>query len=238
MQATIAPTVKSLSSLIRKDLESFEAATMEYARRAGETAFWRAETSYDDAQRSLVEADVEFGLHSRRVERQVALAGAFDCSQLLREVHASMAIVREDIDELRRVWTVSKDVGVYLAEAKAKKWTDVVPDTLEDGVKLLQKKLKTGGNKRTRASGTYKHVDKALKDFLVTVPLIAALRHKSMRPRHWQALQTATGVHFPIPSGTPDLLLGGLLDLRLHELAVTVEEIADQAVKEEKVRPR
>ena len=42
---------------------------------------------------------------------------------------------------------------------------------------------------RTLASAS--SMDKQIRDFLSTVPLISALRHKSMRPRHWALLSAA-----------------------------------------------
>ena len=40
-----------------------------------------------------------------------------------------------------------------------------------------------------------------------------------MRPRHWQALKTATKKDFTPPYEDANLLLGGILELHLHEFA-------------------
>ncbi len=77
-----------------------------------------------------------------------------------------------------------------LVPVSAVLWSDLKPEDMEDAAKNLQKKLKTGGTKKTKASGAFKGLDKQMRDFLSTCPLIAALRHKSMRPRHWSLLMT------------------------------------------------
>lgn len=76
---------------------------------------------------------------------------------------------------------------------------------------------------------------KVLKDFINTIPLITMLRSKAMRPRHWLLLKKATGKEFVPPYEDDDMQLGGLLGLNLHEYNESVEEIADQADKEEKI---
>ena len=59
-----------------------------------------------------------------------------------------------------------------------------------------------------------------------------------MRPRHWELLRKATGKEFVPPHEDEDLQLGGLLSLNLHGFNTDVEEICDQATKEEKIEVR
>ena len=89
-----------------------------------------------------------------------------------------------------------------------------------------------------KKTGLYVDVSKNIKNFINTIPLIAALRSPSMRPRHWELLRKATGKEFVPPHEDEDLQLGGLLSLNLHEFNTDVEEICDQATKEEKIEAR
>lgn len=93
----------------------------------------------------------------------------------------------------------------------------------------------TGLNRNLRWSDAYKGMNQAMKDFLNTCPLIAALGHSSMRPRHWSMLMEATGKTFTPPHEDDQLKVGTVLDLQLHEFQADVEEITDQAQKEEKM---
>jgi dynein heavy chain len=56
-----------------------------------------------------------------------------------------------------------------------------------------------------------------------------------MRLRHWGYLAKATGKAFTPPPEDPHLLMSGILDLQLHKFSADVEEICDQALKEEKM---
>ncbi|CAN0458284.1 unnamed protein product, partial [Ectocarpus sp. 12 AP-2014] len=111
----------------------------------------------------------------------------------------------------------------------------VTPEALEDDAKTQMKNVKAAGHKDIRWCGAYKAEDKLCKDFLNTIPLISLLGNKAMRPRHWMMLMKATGKDFVPPYQDPQLKLGGLLALNLHEFSSDVEEIADQAIKEEKM---
>ena len=101
-----------------------------------------------------------------------------------------------------------------------------------------QLKKLSGLKKTVKKTGLYVDVSKNIKNFINTIPLIAALRSPSMRPRHWELLRKATGKEFVPPHEDEDLQLGGLLSLNLHEFNTDVEEICDQATKEEKIEAR
>lgn len=70
-----------------------------------------------------------------------------------------------------------------------------------------------GLHKCTRWSPAYKLADKMSKDFLNTIPLIAALGGKYMRDRHWKSLMTATSKTFVPPYEDPDMLIGDNFNL-------------------------
>ena len=49
-------------------------------------------------------------------------------------------------------------------------------------------------NKKVRDEDCFKGVDNSVKNFLVSVPLVADLRSPAMRNRHWEQLMEATKV--------------------------------------------
>jgi dynein heavy chain len=135
---------------------------------------------------------------------------------------------------MKELWVVSESLEDYLANSKALLWSAVDAEALDDGCKAQMKLIKAL-HKNCRWSPAFKSLDKLCKDFLATIPLIQALGAKAMRNRHWTMLMKATGKTFVPPYEDDQLLLGGLLDLKLHEFSNDVEEICDQAVKEEKM---
>ena len=234
-RATIAPLVKNFSANSRKDIEAFEAATFDYAKKADDNAYWKFETGYEAAIKALDEANARHASHMKGVERNQFLANTFEFPAVMNEINKTMKAVEEDATELRKAWGIAKETREFLAEAKVMLWSAVKPEELEENAKNLQKKTKTGGTKKTRGSGMIKGLDKQLKDFLQVTPLIMALGHKSMRPRHWALLMKATKKTFTPPHEDPAMKLQNLLDLGMHEFVADVEEICDQALKEEKM---
>ncbi|CAM9328435.1 unnamed protein product, partial [Hapterophycus canaliculatus] len=144
-----------------------------------------------------------------------------------------------------QVWDVCEELQTFIQDSKEVLWSEVTPESLEDDAKTQMKNVKAAGHKDIRWCGAYKAEDKLCKDFLNTIPLISLLGNKAMRPRHWLMLMKATGkfpllserplLEFVPPYEDPQLKLGGLLALNLHEFSSDVEEIADQAIKEEKM---
>jgi len=122
----------------------------------------------------------------------------------------------------------------FIADSKNILWREIVPDNLDEEIKGHMKNVKAL-HKCTRWCDAFKMTDKICKDFVNTIPLISSLGSKAMRPRHWALLKKATGKDFVPPYEDTHLKLGGLLALNLHEFSNDVEEICDQAVKEEKM---
>lgn len=234
-KASIAPLVKSQSAATRKDIEAFEGATVEFAKRVEENAYWKFETGYEAAITSLAEHDTRYGTQMKRVERMQHLANTFEFPAAMAETNRIMKGIADDAEQMRVMWGIAREARDYFSTSREALWSAVKPDELEDVAKGLQKKFKASGNKKTRGCAAYKGLDKQIKDFLMTCPLIAMLKHKSMRPRHWDLLMKATKKTFTPPHEDASMKLANLLELNLHDFTSDVEEIYDQAMKEEKM---
>jgi hypothetical protein len=51
---------------------------------------------------------------------------------------------------------------------------------------------------QVRDEDVFKGLDNMVKNFLVSMPLVADLRSPAMRPRHWQQLMDTTKVSSPV----------------------------------------
>jgi len=125
----------------------------------------------------------------------------------MAETHRMMKSVADDSEQMRVMWGLAKEAREWFQSSREQLWSAVKPDDLEEVGKQLQKRFKASGNKKTRQSGAYRGLDKQIKDFLSTCPLIAALKHKSMRPRHWELLMKATKKTFTPPQEDPGMKL-------------------------------
>jgi len=139
-----------------------------------------------------------------------------------------------DIAEMKKLWDVMETLVTFVDDSKNMLWREINPDELDEGAKSQVRNVKNL-HKATRWCKAYKAADKISKDFLNTIPLIGLLGAKCMRPRHWNALKTTTKKDFVPPYEDEELILGGLLQLNLHEFTADVEDICDQAAKEEKM---
>ena len=236
-KAALAPHVKHWSQQTRKDAEAFEATTAEFVAKTDEAAYWKFGTGFEAATAALAAHQDRFASFMRRVERMQHVTCTLDLPHALAEVHRQLKEVADDTADMTRIWAVANDAHAYFTSARECLWSAFVPDDLEEGIKALQKRLKAPCTKRVRQSDAYKGVDKQIKDFMSTLPLMSALRHKSMRPRHWATLMGKVAKHAPFtsPHEEPTLKLGALLDLHLHDHSADVEEICDQALKEAKM---
>uniref|UniRef100_H3G776 AAA+ ATPase domain-containing protein n=1 Tax=Phytophthora ramorum TaxID=164328 RepID=H3G776_PHYRM len=114
-----------------------------------------------------------------------------------------------------------------------------IPWSMIDGI-ILEEEAKTflslvkATHKDIRDCDAFKKFERLVKDFLSTCPLFQALRHPSMRRRHWQDLIAVSGKTFDCPDDNPSIKFADILALNLHEFQRDVEEITDRAQKEAK----
>ena len=111
-------------------------------------------------------------------------------------------------------------------------WNDINVEVMEDGTKGFYKQLRAL-DKVCKTTNAYTELERKVKGFLTALPLVTDLRHKSMRPRHWDMLRELTGKQFDETSPTFDLKT--LNELHLDEFEEDVGEIVNRAQKEEKM---
>jgi hypothetical protein len=90
-------------------------------------------------------------------------------------------------------------VTFWLQDWRLTLWSDIRTDIMEEGAKQFVKEVK-GLHKKVRDEDVFRGVDQAVKNFLVSVPLVADLRSPAMRDRHWEQLMSTTKVR-PCTSG-------------------------------------
>jgi dynein heavy chain len=248
-KARIAPYVKKQTAATVEKVQKFTTNVQKYSKSvksgevvasgsgvltAGDFQFWSIETGAQKAVALLDKAQSGQDNAMEEVKKMQYSADMFDCGGEMQEAQKAITAVQAMLTNARKMWTVLTSTDEYIEKSKMQLWSDVSPEQLEEDAKDMMKKIK-GLHKDVRQSTVYKDVEKKGKDFLNTCPLILALRHPSMRERHWKQLMEATGKTFTPPMDDPTLKLQGLLDLNLHEYTNDVEEITDKAQKELKM---
>ncbi len=234
-KVAIAPLVKHHGNVTRTEVEGFVEKTFKYQRSIARCNFWDIEAGKDAASTSMKEAMDVHNVHNKMLSRMSHLATTFEYPHLVEDAKKATKEIEEDMEIARKLWQQTDDAHAFIDSQKSLLWTELNTEHMEDGGKELLKKMKETANKRTRPSSLYRGLLKLVQDFLLTCPLMSMLKHPSMRPRHWSALMEATSKTFKPPHEDTNMTLKSLLDLNLHEYKENVEEISDQAMKEEKM---
>lgn len=203
--------------------------------------FW---SYFDHEGNRLPKAILEESLHSslhdlesetRLLEENSYLCEIFDLNDLVIPCKSVVEEMKFEISCMEELWKISEGLNNHISKIEKEKWSELNVESLEDGAKAQWKAVKSS-HKCVRWSPAFQAIDKNCKSFLITIPLVSLLMSKAMRSRHWDALMKITKKpDFCPPTANSNMILGELLSLNLHEKSNDVEEICDQAVKEEKI---
>lgn len=234
VQNSISPLVKSWSPVIEEQIEEYCKLMQVKAKEFKTRPFYNDKVSIQDAVAAIAEGEKFLNSELEELQKKTLLVSTFEFPYLIKAAKDCTDDLSMELAEMKVLWQTALSLDEFLKSANTYSWQDMKIDELEEGAKAQVKNVKSL-NKCVRWTNAFKSIDKLSKDFLNTIPLISLLCAKSMRDRHWIALKTVTKKEFQPPYANPELLLGSILDLRLHEFSSDVEEICDQAVKELKI---
>ena len=196
---------------------------------------WEYETGAEAARQDMKGAKSELKREAALLEDMAHLCETFEYPGLIDEARAFLDQMSEYLKQMDKLWRVTEDLDLHIKRCRNLKWSTLDLDALEEGTKKQAKAVKQQVPKGVRFCKAYQTITKMINDFLNTVPLIQMMAAKCMHPRHWDNIKDATGFNFKAPHEDEDMLLGDLINLRLHEHMADVEEICDRAVKEDKM---
>ena len=196
---------------------------------------WKYETGIVAARQDMKDAKEELRSEMGVLEEMAHLCDVFEFPRAIDEARNFMDQMTEYLKQMDKLWRVTDDLEKHIKRCRALKWMSLDLDAVEEGTKKQAKAVKQQVPKDVRFCEAYKSITKIINDFVNTVPLIQMMAAKCMHPRHWDAIKEATGYSFTAPYEDDDVLLGTILDLRLHEHMADIEEICDRASKEDKM---
>jgi dynein heavy chain, axonemal len=230
----IIPVTKVWSSNIENQIEDYNKAMEVKNKEFKNLEFWKDGISVSEARVAMNSAKKQVAKERAQLEIKYALCRTFDFPQLIRPAINLVEEMEVDLKEMEELWNVTETLQEFITESKGLLWAEMNVDEIDESAKLQVRNVKNL-HKCTRFSKAFKAADKMSKDFLNTIPLISLLGAKFMRPRHWDMLKTATKKNFTPPYEDKSMILGGILELKLHEYSADVEDICDQALKEAKM---
>ena len=193
--------------------------------------FYKYETGAAISYQTMDATVTEMAGMDKEMAELAKLADMFEFPELMENIVATVSECREDLVMVKDVWDMNNLCASQFAFWQTTLWKDVRTDIMEDGTKAFQKDVKNLP-KKIRSANMYEGLDLLVKNFMVSIPLVADLRSPSMRERHWKKLMDITKKTFVIDD---NFRLSDLLRLELHKFEDEVGEIVDQAQKEEKM---
>ncbi|CEM16453.1 unnamed protein product [Vitrella brassicaformis CCMP3155] len=135
-----------------------------------------------------------------------------------------LAPLREEVENLKGVWTELSGVYSLLETLKETPWSAVVPKKVRQGLNDVLEKLKALPPK-LRQYEAFEHMQLMLKSFLKLNVLLVEMKTEALKERHWKILlqKLRLTVHYP------DLTLGHLWDADLPKNEASIKEILAQA---------
>ena len=225
---------------VHRNMKDYNISIHKYRREFQQLSFWKY---YDSKGEKITDSnamsavnDAEKALHSDLLvlDENSHLCKIFDLGDLIGDSQNYMHEMKSNLHDVRLLWSISHDLDKSISSVGSKLWADVNCDVLDMLGKSQLKSVKAI-NSTIRWSSAFQDLERHCKTFLSTIPLISLLKSKCMRPRHWIMVLQETGGRIDTPSCNPNLKLTDVLSLQLHKFVNEVEEICDQAAKEEKM---
>jgi dynein heavy chain, axonemal len=231
-KTAIAPLVKVHGAKTKVEIAQYETIVAAYVDDFKALGFWFYEIGPNGARRLIDDGEEQHKVKQTECDQYQHLADMFECSEQMEGSQKMMKNVNKHLEYVRDLWDAIDSFLVYQENCRNALWADADANAMEEETKMQMKSIKST-NKEIKWCDAYKVAEIQVKNSAKTWPLITSLHHPSMRPRHWKVLIDKTGRK--VEFDDPTLELGHVLDLQLHEFESDVEEICDQAQKEEKM---
>ncbi|RMC05733.1 hypothetical protein DUI87_17276 [Hirundo rustica rustica] len=136
---------------------------------------------------------------------------------------------QEDAKALKQVYDIYAQLKAAKEEWSQTLWINLNVRVLQDGTEGFQKVLRKLPRK-VRGMPIAVQLDKKLKAFLNSIPLLLDLKNKALRERHWEDLMERTGTRFEMKTET--FTLQNMFAMELHRHKEVISDIVGTAVKE------
>lgn len=234
-----APIAKELGSKVQEreatkikaNIQTYENDIKNCQFEFGKKSLFKFETGNEAAYKDIIQAHKELLVNDKKWDDLAEYAKIFEFPELMDLSKQINTQLHKEGTQMLQMWHFVDMIEMSVEQWKTTLWNDINCEEIEDGAKGLYKQLR-GLDKFIKQSDTYAVTETNVKNFMSTIPLVADLRHPSMRDRHWKSLMDLTGVKFVIDD---TFKLDNLLALGLHKFEDDVGEIVNCAQKEEKM---
>ncbi|KAJ0395717.1 hypothetical protein P43SY_006365 [Pythium insidiosum] len=229
----IAPLIATQSVKFRQEMEAYGDELQRKDAALRQKPFWAFAVGVKNAQDQIEHERAAFTAEQTLFQRKQHIAEILECDDVVAPCQKALQAMQRTLDHAHQLWESIADVTRKIDLSKEIPWSMIDGVVLEEEAKAFMTLVKAV-NKEIRDCDAFRHFERLVREFLSTCPLFQALRHPSMRRRHWLELIRVTGKTFEIPDDNPSLKFADILELNLHAFQRDVEEITDRAQKEAK----
>jgi dynein heavy chain len=226
---------KATGKHVKGELDTYVREAKDYRYNFGtKPDFWRWDITHAEAMQFIKKYEQGHALKTSEFNRWYELAIVFDMESDLKTTKKAMAYIDKTLLAVRDLWGVIKTIREEYEIVSNGIWDELDTDAMESQSKRMVKSVRKMP-RDVRGQDAFDGIADMAKNYMVVVPLIAAILHPSMRPRHWDLMREKAGKDFEDPLQNPKQKLSNILGLGLHTVVGEVEDISDQALKEEKM---
>ncbi|KAM4891097.1 dynein axonemal heavy chain 10 [Sylvia borin] len=162
-------------------------------------------------------------------KRQQELGSAQKLLGMPATAYPDLIKAQEDAKALKQVYDIYAQLKAAKEEWSQTLWINLDVRILQEGTEGFQKVLRKLPRK-VRGQPIAVQLDKKLKAFLNSIPLLLDLKNKALRERHWEDLMEKTGTRFEMKTET--FTLENMFAMELHKHKEVISDIVGTAVKE------
>ncbi|XP_041266334.1 dynein heavy chain 10, axonemal [Onychostruthus taczanowskii] len=186
----------------------------------------------------VVEDDLDKGLElmamfekelEKLEERQRELGSAEKLLGLPGTVYPNLIKAQQDAKAMKQVYDIYAEQKAAKEKWSQTLWINLNVKVLQDGTEGFLKAVRKLP-RQVRGMAICKQLDKKLKAFLNSIPLLLDLKNEALRERHWEDLMEKTGTRFEMKTET--FTLENMFAMELHKHTVVISDIVGTAIKE------
>ena len=235
---SVADKLKAAKANLRKDLSeqmaSFTSTVVSLQKEA------KRDLPYD-GKRSVAAALTTLEEWGERVAsvraREASLAPGIKVFDIPYSTPQELLDTEADLEKLATIWALFEEWEAAWGGWKAGRFADLDPEELS----AAAASFKTRVTKMRELAGwsVWGTLDKRVREFLSTMPLVEALGSEAMRPRHWAALKeelnkrrSSKAPPITFDETSAGFTLDTIFSMGLHNHEAFIQEMAANATKE------
>ena len=231
VKEVVSPVEALRGDEIKAKIDAFTSKTNQFRSEFLNRPIFKYATGFTAAYPLLDTAASEVTDLEKELTELTNLANMFEFPKAIQESTETVGECREDLGMVKDIWDFSALVEQQFVSWRATLWNDIDTDSMEEATKKFKLDI-SKLPKKLNYTDAYAGLVETVKNFLVSVPLVADLRSPDMRDRHWANLMEVTKKTFVIDD---NFNLDSLLALELHKFEEEVGEIVGQAGQEAKM---